>query len=106
MRLVESNVEVTWYAWVDQNEYDFLNVQSEAMYAVKAALDAAGFDLPEPIYRVNLIEPTKQPPREAVPKKPAKPAPTSVVNLEADAEIDDQISEERQQSDEPDLLNG
>jgi small-conductance mechanosensitive channel len=105
-RLGDSNVEVTWYAWVDQNEYDFLNVQSEARYIVKAALDAGGFDLPEPIYRVNLIEPSKEPAEKPAPKKPAQPAPTSIVNLEAEAEIDDQISEDRQHSDEPDLLEG
>jgi small-conductance mechanosensitive channel len=105
-RLAESNVEVAFFGWVNQSEYDFLNVQSEAMYIVKAALDAAGVEMPEPIYRVNLINPENQPVPKAPRTKPAEPAPASVVNLAADAEIDDQISEDRQHSDEPDLLEG
>ena len=105
-RLGDSNVQLTFFGWVDQAQYDFLNVNSEATHVVKAALDAAGVLLPEPIYRVNLrnLEQADKPEARPERPRPAEPAPPSVVNLEAEAEIDDQIAEERKHTDESDLL--
>ncbi len=105
-QLGDSNVRVTFYGWVDQQHYDYLNVQSEAIYMVKTALDTAGVQMPEPIYRIN-VNPmdTSQPAQPAPKPQPIEPAPASVVNLEAESEIDDQIAEERQRADEPDLLD-
>ena len=55
--LGDSDVRVRYQGWVDQRSHDFAQVKSEAIRAVKLALEHAGMDLPEPIYRVQLSEP-------------------------------------------------
>ncbi len=52
--LGESNVLVRFFGWVDQTTHNFIKVKSEAIRQVKKALDDAGIDMPEPIYRVQL----------------------------------------------------
>lgn len=54
--LGDSNVQVRFHGWVDQRERDFRMVKSEAIRRVKLVLEAAGMDMPEPIYRVQLHE--------------------------------------------------
>jgi small conductance mechanosensitive channel len=54
--LADSNVQVRFHAWVDQRSHDFLQVKSEAIRTVKLALERAGMDMPEPIYRVQITE--------------------------------------------------
>ncbi|WP_454597752.1 mechanosensitive ion channel domain-containing protein [Qipengyuania sp. SM2507] len=49
----ESNVVIRFLAWIDQNESDWFKTQSQAIPAVKHALEAGGFALPEPIYRLR-----------------------------------------------------
>ncbi|AND67846.1 hypothetical protein ATSB10_03920 [Dyella thiooxydans] len=56
LSLGDSNVVVAFHGWVDQRAHEFTQVRSEAIRQVKAALDAAGMDMPEPIYRVQLHE--------------------------------------------------
>jgi small-conductance mechanosensitive channel len=53
-RLGDSSVAIVVAGWVDQRVHDFAKVRSEGIRAVKEAFDAAGFDMPEPIYRVVL----------------------------------------------------
>ncbi|MEM7747280.1 MAG: mechanosensitive ion channel family protein [Pseudomonadota bacterium] len=50
----DSNVVLTFAAWVDQRETDFLKSRGEAIRVTKNALEAAGFGLPEPIYRLRV----------------------------------------------------
>lgn len=50
----DSSVTVLCLGWVDQHASSFLAVRSEALIRVKEALEAAGMDLPEPTYRVQL----------------------------------------------------
>lgn len=50
----ESNVVIRFLGWIDQNESDWFKTQSQAIPAVKQALEAGGFALPEPIYRLRL----------------------------------------------------
>ncbi len=52
--LGDSNVQMRYFGWVDQNAHDFLAVQSEAIRRVKLKLESVGMDMPEPIYRVQL----------------------------------------------------
>lgn len=54
--LGDSNVQIRYFGWVDQRTHDFLLVRSEAIRTVKLALESAGMDMPEPIYRVQLTE--------------------------------------------------
>lgn len=54
--LGDSNVVVRFHGWVDQRSHDFIQVKSESIRQVKLALEEAGMDMPEPIYRVQLSE--------------------------------------------------
>ncbi|WP_394730543.1 mechanosensitive ion channel family protein [Altererythrobacter sp. GH1-8] len=49
----DSNIAIIFYGWVDQREADWGKSRSLAIAAVKDALEAAGFALPEPIYRLR-----------------------------------------------------
>lgn len=55
--LGDSNVQVRYFGWVDQRAADYFKTRSEALRRVKVALEAAGVDLPEPIYRLQLQRP-------------------------------------------------
>jgi small-conductance mechanosensitive channel len=50
----DSNVVVSFAAWVDQDRTDFKKARGEAIRASKIALEHAGYGLPEPIYRIRL----------------------------------------------------
>lgn len=54
--LADSNVQIRFFGWVDQRTHEFLLVRSEAIRTVKLALEAAGMDMPEPIYRLQLSQ--------------------------------------------------
>ncbi|WP_338446603.1 mechanosensitive ion channel family protein [Pelagerythrobacter marensis] len=49
----DSNIVLRFFGWIDQRESDWLKARSRAIAAVKAALEAGGFALPEPIYRLR-----------------------------------------------------
>ncbi len=51
----DSSVTIDFHAWLDQRQVDFLKTRSEAIRLVKRALEDAGMDMPEPIYRVHLV---------------------------------------------------
>ncbi|MEM1064656.1 MAG: mechanosensitive ion channel family protein [Pseudomonadota bacterium] len=53
-RVGDSNVILTFSGWVNQRETDFLKARGEAIRVTKAALEAAGFGLPEPTYRLKV----------------------------------------------------
>ncbi|HSO23877.1 MAG TPA: mechanosensitive ion channel family protein [Chondromyces sp.] len=102
----DSSVPIQFYGWVDQRETKFFRARSEAIRLVKEALEAAGFQLPEPIYRIR-SEPTELLSAE----RPAqRPAAAPAVELHTDiAERGDpivgQIDRERRTEDPSDLLD-
>ena len=49
----DSNILVCFRAWIDQRNSDFGKARSLSIRAAKNALEAAGFTLPEPIYRLR-----------------------------------------------------
>ncbi|MDT8280649.1 MAG: mechanosensitive ion channel family protein [Erythrobacter sp.] len=49
----DSNIVIRFLGWIDQRETDWYKAKSRAIPAVKQALEAAGFVLPEPIYRLR-----------------------------------------------------
>ncbi|WP_447968154.1 mechanosensitive ion channel domain-containing protein [Nitrospira sp. M1] len=53
-KLGESNVILKMLTWTTQEQFDFLKVKSEAIRNVKEAFDLANYEMPEPIYRLNL----------------------------------------------------
>ncbi|QTD57380.1 mechanosensitive ion channel domain-containing protein [Parasphingorhabdus cellanae] len=49
----DSNILIVFHGWVDQRETDFKKARGAAIRAAKNALEAEGFALPEPIYRLR-----------------------------------------------------
>jgi small-conductance mechanosensitive channel len=49
----DSNIVIMFLGWIDQREADWFKSRSLAIAATKAALEEAGFALPEPIYRLR-----------------------------------------------------
>lgn len=123
--LGDSNVQIRYFGWVDQRTHDFLLVRSEAIRTVKLALDAAGMDMPEPIYRVQLTESTAREadfrranalgtPSSTGSATASKPAPgtkpvaeqsTETVDTTRITDLDDQIADDRRTSGSEDLLD-
>ncbi|GAA4867753.1 mechanosensitive ion channel family protein [Luteimonas vadosa] len=101
--LGDSNVQVRYQAWVDQRSHDFLLVKSESIRRVKLALEDAGMDMPEPIYRVQMSE------RKPSTAKDAKPVPDAArehaVDTRARDDLDPQIDEDRDRHGGDDLLD-
>ena len=99
--LGDSNVQVLFQGWVDQASHDFLLTRSEAIRKVKLALEAAGMDMPEPIYRVQMSQ-TTMPDKTPTPAEPMDEAP---VDTRAQSDLQSQIDRDRQTSASTDLLN-
>ncbi len=97
--LGDSAVQLCFFAWIDQRDSDYLKARSEAIRLVKTAFDDAGFEMPEPIYRVHVRE-AGAARTEALP--PAARAEEADVG--ADRTIDDQVADELLSSDEENLL--
>ena len=120
--LADSNVQIRYFAWVDQRTHDFLAVRSEAIRTVKLALEAADMDMPEPIYRLQLSQSNPHevtnlvaPAAVIAPKVRAKTTEPSgrttegkisaVVDTRRNTDLDDQIAHERSKHDSENLLD-
>lgn len=118
--LGDSNVVVVFFGWVDQRAADFGKVRSEAIRLVKTALEVSEVLMPEPIFNVRMQQTadgisvamapgddTGQGVRQP-PKKQSAPPGVAEQARHADVEVDDhlgeQIREDRENSDEPNLL--
>ncbi|MDX1547561.1 MAG: mechanosensitive ion channel family protein [Rhodothermales bacterium] len=101
--LADSNVTVQVAGWVDQREADFVKVRSEAVRLVKAALDEAGIEMPEPIYRVNLVEFGPPTPPDAPPQAPVSEQ-AGAVDVAPETDLDAQVHQDLAASDEENLL--
>lgn len=99
----DSNVVLRFTGWVTQQGAEFNKARGEAIRVVKETLEAAGYGLPEPIYRVRLEE---VPPEEHAPlpaTAPAPPAP-SKPDIKPDAAFE-RLVEAGKQSGENNLLS-
>lgn len=104
--LGDSNVQVRYLGWVDQRSHDFLKVKSEAIRRTKLALEAAGMDLPEPIYRVQLAERPVEPGRPAAAAEEASAsAQAAAVDTRATSDLHEQIEHDRSVRGGDDLLD-
>jgi len=116
----DSNIVITFMAWMDQTKSDFGKMRSLAIKVAKDALEQGGFTLPEPLYRVRLEDrgeplanPQNDPGAEAtriVPdkkkKKAAGVAPDdAVLDVSPDTHIEEMVNDERSQSGDTDLLD-
>ncbi|AXS40761.1 mechanosensitive ion channel family protein [Breoghania sp. L-A4] len=119
----DSNVLIGVAGWINQTETDFIKARSEAIRSVKAALETAGFALPEPIYRLRFDEgapvaarpgsapgePEKPGARrtaEPAPQQPAETTPSrQVTDTGVDPSVLRKVDDERSQADGGDLLS-
>ena len=113
----DSNIVLKFYAWINQNDADFLRARSVSIRAAKLAIEAAGFTLPEPIYRLRF----DQMPRslagepgtgttgvETAPAprpRPQRPLQGEEASVAPEDHLDEKIAAERAVTQEEDLLN-
>jgi small conductance mechanosensitive channel len=97
----DSSMTVQYFAWVDQREFDWWKVRSEGVRMVKRALDAAGVDVPNPIYDVDVY--TEQGKRATHLEAPNEPE-TPPEDLRVDDDLDKQIADDPE-SQKRDLLD-
>jgi small conductance mechanosensitive channel len=106
----ESNIVLSFRGWVNQNGVDFLRARSVAIRCTKMALEAAGFTLPEPIYRLRVDQlpaGSAAKPENAPAPRPQRPRPAAreTSSVAPEGYLDEKIAAERQQTSEEDLLN-
>ncbi|MGB3625558.1 MAG: mechanosensitive ion channel family protein [Henriciella sp.] len=119
----DSNIIVRFLAWVNQSDTEFHKARSLAIRAAKDALEADGFTLPEPIYRLRfdgkvpaLLTQSSEEEAAAPASDPATPttripsasdaeAEASVLDVRPDDSISEKVDEERAQTGEKDLLD-
>ena len=108
----DSNIVIWFSAWVNQRQTDFGRGRSLAIRAAKDALEADGFTLPEPIYRVRFDETaatielgTASTSEAPQPRKAAVAVDDEVLDTRPDEHLGRLISEEREQDAGVDLLD-
>jgi len=105
----DSNVILWFGAWIDQRMSDFAKARSEAIRLTKQALEAAGFSLPEPIYRLRIDAGAAPPERESADVQTARcvPLPRSagVGDASRQPDVAKKVEQERAQPDGEDLLD-
>lgn len=107
-RIGDGAVILVVTGWIDQTQTGLLGAKGEALRQVKAAIEAAGVEVPDTTYRIDLIgrilpDLATQPPRQAPPPAPLDDAVEDVSPTSAEA-LNRIIEDERQDKDRPDLL--
>lgn len=108
----DSNIVIWYSGWVNQRDTDFGRGRSLAIHSAKNALEADGFTLPEPTYRV-LIDESAASVDLKIGSKQATPEPLrtpvtvddEVLDTRPDEYLEKMISEEREQDTGADLLD-
>ncbi|WP_340588609.1 mechanosensitive ion channel family protein [Erythrobacter alti] len=102
----DSNVTLRFLAWIDQREADFHKAKSRLIAVCKAALEEAGFALPEPIYRLRFdqrtatlpfqnvgdMAPSASPSPAPAPPPPSPPKPAATPAVEEDVTPEDEVA--------------
>lgn len=102
----DSNVVLRIYAWLDQTEYGFLKVRSEAIKRVKACVDQANISVPRPIYDLNMLKPSAASDQAQVSSVAGESGATrdEVADVSADHELQEQIREDNLKYGDENLL--
>lgn len=116
----DSSILIDYYGWVDQRETDFGSARSQAIRDVIEVLEAEGFSLPEPIYRVKLDgampAQTKTSSHSKTESKPSSKTSfkaqspqageaDAALNTDADLSLTQRVAQERQDMKQTDLLD-
>lgn len=111
----DSNIVITYMAWINQEQSDFGKSRSVAMRTVMAALTLGGFTMPEPIYKVKLesqvtnvadavASATPKPSASAARSEPVT-ASSESLDVTPDNHIERKVEDERAASTDADLLD-
>lgn len=103
-RLGDSTVQLWFAGWIDQRETSMVLARGQAIRLIMRALEDAGFELPEPGYRVRLTSDTAEPPATPAPAEKKPLAPVEAADIAADDGITAIVDEERAQMADQDLL--
>lgn len=107
----DSNIVLRFFGWVNQSRTDYLKGRSLALDAAKRSLEAHGFALPEPIYRLRFDQGAAVPTQSASNAPVAKPPKPAVSqhriahDAAPDAHIAKLVDEERAETQGGDLLD-
>lgn len=95
--LGDSNVVLRCYAWVDQGAFSFAKVRSESIRLVKQAFDQAGIVMPEPVYKLRMVNRLGVSESSTGQNEPEKPVATAMPEAPpaatGDVEVDRSIEE-------------
>jgi small-conductance mechanosensitive channel len=95
------NIAIEFQGWVDQTRTDLGKARSQAICAVKSALDSNGLAIPDPVTKVKM-EPEDKPPK----RTPASPKSAGEGDVAPEEAVADMVHEERAESDDKkDLLD-
>lgn len=103
--LGDSNVVCTFYGWVDQRAHDFFATRTEAIRRIKVRFDREGFDMPEPIYRVQITERNEITVEDGAPptkRRESEPLEDDTMqnSINEQRNLDDEADKEDQRGDE------
>ena len=107
----DSSIVIEYSAWIDQRETGFNASRTQSIRDVKNALEAGGFSLPEPIYRVRLdgagvpVAATKAQAKPAAPAPAPAPPPGEPLDTSAESTIVERVAQEREALGPVDLLD-
>ena len=109
----DSNVVLSFSGWVDQRETSFSKARSESIRLTKRALEAAGFSLPEPAFRLHVHGDASLPAGKIADARPDHPEPVQapredahVGDASAEVAVVERVEEERARTgQEDDLLS-
>lgn len=109
----DSSIQLRFLGWIDQTETDWFKARSAAIRAVKIALEAQGFLLPEPIYRLRFdsgspLEIAGGNQADLAAKASIRGRPQSSRDHEdvsAENDIEEKVNEERESGQEEDMLD-
>lgn len=102
--LGDSTVQLRYAGWVDQRTTSMPLARGQAIRLIMRALEEAGFELPEPGYRVTLTEAAPKALPKAPPASKTKLPPVAEADTAADDGIAEIVEEERAQLSDQDLL--
>jgi small conductance mechanosensitive channel len=111
----DSNIVLKFQGWINQDQADFLRARSVAIRAAKLAVEAEGFTLPEPIYRLRIDQlpdavregmgATLSETTPAPARPPRAPAVCDDASVAPETHLSQKIEAERAVTQEEDLLN-
>lgn len=103
-KLGDSTVQLRYAGWVDQRETSMPLARGQAIRLIMRALENAGFELPEPGYRVTLTDAKSAPSSKPAAATKKKLPPVEEADIAADEGIAEIVEEERAQLGDQDLL--